>query len=187
MSIRPVLYKVSSMQSLIGLIGSNDPSILDKATTPSNGRKASARLKKGIASVLAGTTRNGKEPAIWLDCCLPIAQAAGLTDGISISDDDYKLSAWADFAYLFGERLDTPLAPLVHGLASGRPFVAASLAADGGYYAWLTSNEITALRPALEVVAAVNPQFVQELDGFYQDLLGWLDACHGNDLLLIAT
>lgn len=187
MSLHPELYKVSSMRSLIKLIGSNDLSILERAVAQADGRKISARLKKGITSFLAGNLRNGKEPAIWLECCLPVAKAAGLTDGVSISGDDYKFWAWADFAALFGERVDESLAPLVYSLAGGRPFVGTEHAGDGTYYAWLLSDEMAKLRPALEVVAAVNPKFVEQLDGFYEDFLGWLDACDGADLLLIAT
>lgn len=195
MSMRPLIYPVTSIRTLINAVGSNDATLVGKMVTAyraSYERDGGAPDEEMIAerrvwgrSLVAGTMANDLEPSDWTLACELAATALGLSDGMPVNED-WKWFAWCDYEELVQEKLAERAAALLHYLVEGRPFKGASQEGNGVYHAWLERAEIETLRAALQELGEAEPEINDEIDGFHNELIGWLEACAGRDLLLVA-
>ena len=114
-----------------------------------------------------------------------LARGLGLLQTEFPINEDWKWMAWCDYHAEVISQLPEDARQLLTWLVEGRPLKEEAIVADGCYYAWLDTDEITQLHTAISALE-VSEESLGELMEFHDELLNWLDACRGKALLLTA-
>jgi len=194
MSMRPLIYSVKSLKPIREALGSNDASLLERMidgyTKLYGGEPDQDSLKRVHEmgqSFLQGDLRGNKELGKWQEAIHLLAQSLGILETEFPINDDWKWDAWDDYAQVVGNDLSTETRQLLVWLIEGRPLKASAIEADASYFAWLTTDEVERLLNELKQLEERNPDIKDVVDGFHSELVEWLDACQGNNLLVIAS
>jgi hypothetical protein len=193
MSMRPLIYPLSDLEPIRQAVGSRDEVLIDRMVDEYTkhyevGPESSEarEFRDRARSFVEGRLRHAEEPGEWDNCIHLAARSLGLLQSEYPINDDWKWMAWSDYHDEMAPRLPQDARKLLHWLVEGRPLTAKAIDARGSYFAWLESAEVLRLHEALGALP-VSEERLGELLEFHEELLGWLEACRGKSLLLIAA
>lgn len=192
MSMLPRIYPIESLDPIRRALGSRDMSLLDPwmaSFQQIRGQRPDAfpEFRERAESFLEGELRDGKERGEWEYAILYAAHALGLLQGDRPVTDDWSWGAWADYFDEVGDRLPADAEESLRRLVYGRGLKADSVDSQGAYYAWLGPEEVERLLGALDELAAADPDVADIVDGFHEELTGYLEKCRGKTCLLLAS
>ena len=139
-------------------------------------------------ALIAGALFLGKEPGDWGRVIQYAAVGLGLMESTYPINEERRWMIWSDYRDEIVDSLSPHAAHLLNYLVDGRALVADGLENQGAYFAWLDSAEIDFLHEALQKLTETRPELNEEtfFSGFHNELIDWLDACTGQNLLLVA-
>ena len=194
MSMRPMIYPVSSLEPIRKAIGSKDSSLVDRIADAyaklydrEPDPESLDRVRKAGQSLVDGKSPTENEPGTWLEAIHFAARGLGLLQSKYPVNEDWAWMAWLEYFEQAGEQLPSDARQFLQWLVEGRPFQGPKAEADGAYYAWLESQEVERLLDALAELHECNPELATDIDGFGEELAAWLETCRGKALLLIAS
>ncbi|HWE35078.1 MAG TPA: hypothetical protein VG406_00790 [Isosphaeraceae bacterium] len=191
--MRPLIYPVSDLEPIRQAVGSRDEVLIHRMVAeyakhyevgPESSEAEAFRER--ARSFVEGRLRDAKEPGEWDKCIHLAALSLGLLRSEYPINDDWKWMAWSDYHEEMAPRLPEDARKLLHWLVDGRPLRTKAIDTMGCYFAWLDSDEVLRLHEALGALQ-VSEETLGELLEFHEELLGWLEACRGKSLLLIAA
>lgn len=191
MSMRPLLYPVTSIDPIREVVGSKDAALVERAVDAYRAseyfdEESVDDVRSEVERVVNGEMIDGIEPGDWSHSIEHLAVAIGVSDGQPINED-WKWGAWCDYHGLLEERLPGDALELLGHLVMGRPFKGDSVQNDGSFHAWLTSAEVVTLSAALVEVQQEFSEIEDAVEDFHGELLNWLGQCGSRDLLLLAS
>lgn len=97
---------------------------------------------------------------------------------------DWKMGAFWGFESQYENKLDQTTKGLLSFLIDGRPLFGREIEQDWSYYAYLSLAEVKQLQAGLIKLQESCPELEGEefMDGFIDELIGWLDTISGKNL-----
>ncbi|MDR3636545.1 MAG: hypothetical protein P4L84_22265 [Isosphaeraceae bacterium] len=192
MSMRPLIYPITSLDPIRRALGSRDTSLLEPLVASFKQLRgdrpdAIPEFRERAESFLAGELRDGQERGEWEYSIYFAAHALGLLQSDLPINDDWAWGAWGEYFDEVADRLPADAQELLCRLVDGRGLKTESVDCPGAYYAWLGPEEVERLLAALDELEAAHPDVADAVEGFHENLTDWLNQCRGKTCLLLAS